>query len=141
MQEITPILKDRVLNLLCDNCAFEQFASIGPEQIKPVLDQLDTDSGTLHSILTYFQRLGLISDLNFRHNFISFVVRMEANDMKLSGGFVFRETVLKKNIEQLMLEIEVLKKQLGPNYLENVNKITAIAGTIFNATTTLISGL
>lgn len=138
MSEITPQLKDRVLNLLCENCSFEQFASIESDQIKPVLETLETDSTNLHSILNYFQRLGLISDLNFRHNFISFVVRMEANDLKRNGGFVFHEMIVKKNIEQLILEIDVLKKQLGTNYLENTNKITAIASTIFNATATIL---
>lgn len=57
---------------------------------------------------------------------------MEANDFLLRGGFVAQEELLETNINKLLLEIDNLKKQLGPDQLETVNKLSSIASAVFS---------
>ena len=136
---ITPIIKDNVLNFLCEHCDLEQQVFVnGDQAVRDLLKLLDLNFNEMNAILTYFQRERLISDLNARTNSISFILRMEANDLKQRGGFVIQETILTNNLKQLLLEIEVLKKQVKPDHLETVNKISSITGAIKSSITPFI---
>lgn len=135
MKAITPELKDSVLNLLCKNFMLERHSSVFKGNVGEIQKLLEIDFNDLNAILTYFQRIGFISDLNCRPSAIHFVLKMEASDFQRTGGFTLHETILESNVEQLTLEIQVLKKQLGPDHLDTVNKIASIVGTIFSSIT------
>jgi hypothetical protein len=133
MTAITPQLKDAVLSFLCENSPLEQLGQATEQDVKDLQKQFNLTFQDLNAILTYFQRCRLISDLNCRPIAIFFILRMEAKDFIRTGGFTLRETVLERNVEQLLLEIEVLKKQLKLDQLETANKISSIAGVIIGA--------
>jgi len=136
MSIFTPELKDSILTFLCENCHLEQISQIDEQNIKSIQKQFKIDFHDLNAILSYFQRSGFIAELNCRQVSIFFLLRMEASDFVRTGGFTTREKIILKNAEQLLLEIELLKKQLKPDLLDNVNKISSITGVIINAVTT-----
>lgn len=126
---ITPAIKDNVLKWLCLNLKPESLYTIDMEDL---LKTANIDFDTLNSVLSYFERIGLIEELNSRRVAIHLIVRVEANDFLLRGGFVGQEELLETNIKKLLLEIDNLKKQLGPDKLETVNKLSSIASAVFS---------
>lgn len=126
---ITPIIKDSVLKWLCLNSEPEVLCKIN---MADLLETTNLTFDTLNSVLTYFQRIGFIEELNARRVAIFLILRVEANDFLLRGGFAEQEEILENNVKKLLLEIENLKKQLGPDHLETVNKLSSIASTIFS---------
>ncbi len=126
---ITPAIKDNVLKWLCLNLKPESLYTI---DMADLLKTANIDFDTLNSVLSYFERIGLIEELNSRRVAIHLIVRVEANDFLLRGGFVGQEELLETNIKKLLLEIDNLKKQLGPDKLETVNKLSSIASAVFS---------
>lgn len=126
---ITPAIKDNVLKWLCLNLKPESLYTIN---MADLLKTANIDFDTLNSVLSYFERIGLIAELNSRRVAIHLIVRVEANDFLLRGGFVGQEELLETNIKKLLLEIDNLKKQLGPDKLETVNKLSSIASAVFS---------
>jgi len=124
---IGPIQKDKVLALLCTHTTPEQF---NRWDITALLKELAISFDELKAILTFFERIGFVAELNLRGNTGHWIVRVEANDYYLRGGFAFHEDILEQNIKKLLLEIENLNKQLAPNHLETANKLSTIASTI-----------
>ncbi len=129
MQIITPSLKDNVLFYLCNHASAEQ---VSQGKTDDLLKGLELDFPTFNAIMTQFQRFGFIEDLNLTHSHIMFILRVDAHDYAQKGGFIAQEEVFKANIDKLLLEVEHLKKQLAPDKLETVNKIAAIASSIFS---------
>jgi hypothetical protein len=127
---ITPILKDKVLEYLCSACQTEYSVSANTNEI---VNYLEIDFDTFHSIMNQFQRLGLVYDLNLRRSAVFFILTVEANDLYLQGGFLAREELLENNIRKLVLEIDNLKKQLSPDLLDKAEKITSIASGILGS--------
>ncbi len=126
---ITPTIKDDVLKWLCLNLETESPSQI---PVDDVLKSINIDFDTLNSVLRYFERHGFIEDLNARKVAIFLILRVEANDFLLRGGFVAQEELLEANINKLLLEIDHLKKELGPDRLETVNKLSSIAAAVFS---------
>lgn len=126
---ITPTIKDDVLKWLCLNLKPESLYTI---DMANLLKTANIDFDTLNSVLTYFQRIGFIEELNSRRIAIHLSVRVEANDFLLRGGFVGQEELLETNIMKLLLEIDNLKKQLGPDQLDTINKLSSIASAVFS---------
>jgi len=126
---ITAEMKDRVLKCLCENAQTEAHVDINT---KVFLTETRLEFNDLNSILSYFERLGFLEDLNCRQSNIFLTLKIEANDFFLRGGFIGQEVLLKSNIEKLLLEVEHLEKQLGPNNLETVNKLSTIASAIMS---------
>lgn len=124
---IGPIQKDKVLAILCTQTTPEQFNNW---DITSLLKELSFSFDELQAILTYFERIGFVAELNLRRAAGHWIVRVEANDYYLRGGFAFHEDLLEQNIKKLLLEIDNLNKQLGPNHLETANKLSSIASTI-----------
>lgn len=129
MERISPQLKDKVLNYLCDECPLEQQVS---DNTKNTLKELEISFDEFNAIMNQFQRYGILEDLNLRHNHCSFVLLTEAHDYVRQGGFTIQEEVFKGNIEKLMLEVENLKKEIAPDHLESINKISGIASAILS---------
>ena len=56
-------------------------------------------------------------------------------DLHRHGGFTVEEELLKGNIEKLGLELDVLSKQLSPNYTEKATQIAQIASMVMQGLT------
>ena len=119
-------VKDKVLKCICDHLVPEKNYQV---DLKEMLKETDLDFDTLDAILTYFQRCGLIGDLNSRRVALSLIVHVEAFDLFNHGGFTATEELLKANLEKLLLEIESLK----PSLPDRVSTITSIAANIATA--------
>lgn len=126
---ITPIIKDSVLKWLCLNLEPEVLCKI---DIADLLKTTNLTFDALNSVLTYFQRIGFIEELNARRVAVFLILRVEASDFLLRGGFVEQEEILESNIKKLLLEIKDLEKQVSPHHLETVNKVSSIASTILS---------
>lgn len=129
MAIINSIVKDKVLFYLCAQAVPEQISS---GIVSDILKSLNIDFNTFNAVMIQFQRLGFIDDLNLRNTYLSFVLRIEAHDFVQKGGFAIQEEIFKANIEKLGFEIENLKKQLSPDKLDTLNKISAIASALFS---------
>jgi hypothetical protein len=127
MELITPYLKDRLLTYLLNNCVPEQLISVKPNAI---LNELAMTFDTFNAIMVQFQRIGFVEELNLRRVAIQFILSVEAHDFAIRGGFVAQEELIEKNLNKLLLEIENLKKDLGPQKLETLNKLAGIASGI-----------
>jgi hypothetical protein len=130
MELITPQHKDRLLTYLFNHCVPEQMTSGNP---KEVLNELEMTFETFNAIMTQFQRFSFVEELNLRRVAVSFVLRTEAHDFLIRGGFVAQEELLETNLNKLLLEIQNLKKELGPQRLETVNKLAGIASSILSS--------
>jgi len=125
---ITASIKDKILFYLCTASKPEQILSGKTED---VLEELGVDFDTFNAVMVQFQRFGFIEDLNLRRSNIHFILRTDANDYAQKGGFAVQEEIFRANLEKLQLEIENLKKQLGPNKLDTLSKISSIIQTLF----------
>ena len=125
---ITTLTKDKILSYLCREAIPEQGASGNTNDI---LIELEIDFDTFNAVMVQFQRFGFIEDLNLRLSYIHFVLRTDAHDFYQKGGFAIQEEIFKANLEKLAFEIENLKKQLSPDKLDTLNKISSIASALF----------
>lgn len=123
---ITPELKDSVLNALCQNCQPERMVNFKTEDLG-----IDISFNDLDAILSQFQRLGLISELNSRPIAIFLYLNLEALDFWRIGGFSIQELATKQTLEKLRLEVEALKN----TYPEKADTFTSILANIATITT------
>lgn len=121
--------KDAVLNYLC-NCD-----EVVPERLSQInrlkyVSHVGTDEKTALSVLQYFNRIGIVSNLNYRYHSDTFyvIVRQEAFDLLNRGGFTVKEYLLQQEVEKLLLEIERLKPSIG----DKIEKISTIVSNIAN---------
>jgi hypothetical protein len=131
---ITYIEKDKVLRCLCtDELMPENHYSINQEAF---LKETGLDTEVVDSILTYFSRIGLVSEVNYRYHASEFylIVHTEAFDLYNHGGFAVQEELLIKNIEKLMLEVEKLQSQF-PEKVAVFANLATIAGIILGGAT------
>ena len=141
---ITPELKDKILSTLCS------WEELYPGELTPIntaefLRKVEVDSRTALSILDYFQHIGLIGELNYRHSSPTFYVIVYTNafDICNRGGFVVQEQLFQKEVEKLLLEIKRLKPALGDKAEQITtiaNNLAGIAGAFFGAGWSVISG-
>lgn len=125
--EITPELKDRVLNELLD-------ASNGGQVMLETFERnmfLDLSDDMLEMLLNYFADNKLIN-LNGGIGFFMVQPRVEAHDLKSRGGFVGQEILFRQNIDKLLMEIESLKHS-APDTFEKITSIAANLITFLSA--------
>ena len=122
--KITPILKDKILQYICQ-ADFERNIYI---ELKTILSELNIEFNDLQAILSQFERLGFISNLNLRRNVTTFflIVHVDALDFKNRGGFLVYEYELKMKLEKMALEIDSLSK----SFPEKASVFTNIAADI-----------
>ncbi|WP_273209080.1 hypothetical protein [Runella zeae] len=132
---ITPTIKDSVLKWLCDNMPVEQYR---PVNLQSLFKETNLTFDTIEPILQYFNRLGLIGELNARRTSTLLLLRIEAHDFLSRGGFIAQEEIFKKEIEKLIIEIENFKKQLKPDQLETAEKLSTIASAILSGITLFV---
>ena len=125
---ITASTKDKILFYLCSEAVPEKLSS---GKTADILKELELDFDTFNAIMVQFQRFGFIEDLNLRHSDIHFILRTDSNDFSQKGGFVIQEEIFKANLDKLEFEIDVLRKQLSPDKLDTVNKISSIVSALF----------
>lgn len=128
MTPITPSIKDKILFHLRDNYPLEQMAYY---ETKELLTATETDFDTLKAVLNQFERFGFLEELGVGHEHIAFILLADLHDFAHKGGFFLQEEIFKGNIEKLGFEIDNLRKQLGPDHLDTINKISSIASAIF----------
>ena len=126
---VTPTIKDKVLFELRDKLPLETFRYV---DTKELMDSTETDFETLKAILYQFMKFGFLSEASVGRENSTIIVTADLHDYAHSGGFAVQEEIFKANIEKLGFEIENLRKQLGPDKLETVNKISSIAAAIFS---------
>ncbi len=80
-----------------------------------------------------FKRKGFIDKYEECHSIIPISLKVEATDFLNRGGFVVQEQMLKDNIIKLEKEINLLAKQLSPQYLEKANFIVSLGSAIIGA--------
>jgi len=125
---ITSKHKDKLLFYLCTEFELETF---GYADTKKILNDVDLDFKTYNAIIYQFERYGFLSELGVGADNTCFIIHAELHDYAEKGGFVIQNEIFKSNIEKLSFEIENLKKQLSPNNLDTLNKISSIASALF----------
>lgn len=126
---INPEVKDKILNYLILHAKVEQFQSGDTNEN---LKELDIDFDTFHAVMTYFERVGFLKELGLNRRGVHFILLIEAHDFYLRGGYSVQEEILETNVKKLLFEIDNLKKQLEPDKLDKLNKISSIASAIFS---------
>lgn len=125
---ITPEIKDKVLEGLLSHdttaFTFEYENSnvdygVLPDYVKLILDD--------------FTALGLIKATFMTGACARIHIQAKAMDLYRHGGFAVEEELLKSNIEKLGLELDLLSKQLTPNYTEKASQIAQIASAIMQS--------
>jgi|SRR6185312_12735403 len=129
MTTITPSIKDKILFHLRDNYPLEQMSYY---KTKEILTATETDFDTFKAILSQFERFGFLEELGVGHDHTGFILLADLHDFAHKGGFFLQEEIFKGNIEKLGFEIDHLRKQLGPDHLDTINKISSIASAIFS---------
>lgn len=122
---ITPLVKDDVLNALCEANSYDVLLSTS---LNSLLEELNLNFNELYAILKQFERLGFISNLNIRRHSpeLYVAVHLEALDFKNRGGFFVQEETLKLSLEKLALEVE----QLSKDFPEKALTFSTIAANI-----------
>ena len=128
MTTITPAVKDKVLFHLRDNCPLEQMVYV---PTKELLAETETDFETLRAVLYQFERFGFFKEVGVGRESTSIIMYIELHDFANKGGFAIQEEIFKANIEKLGFEIDNLRKQLSPDKLDTLNKISSIASALF----------
>lgn len=124
---ITPQLKDQVLGYLCKYCIPDRSAT---HSTKFIIDSLSCSFDTFNACMQQFRRMKLISDLNLRQDYCDFILLSESHDIMRRGGFVCQEEILLTNLNKLLSEVEILRKELEPNKLDTANKVAGIASAL-----------
>lgn len=136
---ITSKLKDNVLTLLCTSgLEFDSHYTLQKKAFLEELNDKDEPSKScteneLVSIISQFQRLGLITGYANNSYTIELELLVEAQDFYSHGGFQAQEEILKANIDKLGHELELLAKQLSPDHLDTANKLAGIGSAILSA--------
>ena len=116
--EITIESKDRLLAMIIDRervprtylpySAVEQ-AGIDPAIVQPVVYEL--------------RELHMLSELRFLEDSVSFKFHSNLNQFASRGGFHSQELFLQAELDKLILEVNILKRELEPNILERIKHI------------------
>lgn len=128
--------KDVILKNLCQDAILESPTRFDANKYAELLDG---DKVKLNSILSYYDRIGFISSLNYRYASPEFgaIVRVEASDFVRRGGFTTQEEMLAKEVEKLNLEIKRLKPALG----DKIERLSNIAGNLSGIVGTIMSNI
>jgi hypothetical protein len=130
MPVIEHSIKDKLLTHIVLGCPVGSWC----EKDCNLSQELGVTGDVIAALFTNFQNEGLVSDFGMDGtNGFYFRTTVSAHDLYQTGGFTFRQAVMKQQIEKLLLEIDVLKKELGPDRLETLNKLSSIGQAIVAA--------
>jgi vacuolar-type H+-ATPase catalytic subunit A/Vma1 len=127
--QITTKTKDDVLQWLCHNVRPGQIEQIDSDALMTVSN---IDFGTVRAIIEDFQEIGLVSGLikSEEDGLILLILKVKAHDFLRQGGFAVQDALNEANIQKILLELEHHQKQLKPDQMDSINKITAIASSL-----------
>lgn len=124
---ITSLMKDRVLSDLVHRRPY----SFSSSEMSQRLHMSERD---ISLIMSYFQELGFVRLLaGAQPSGGRIEVLIPAMDFFREGGFEVQDRLIRTNVQKLLLEVDVLKKELSPKALEAAEKITAIGSSILSA--------
>jgi hypothetical protein len=121
---ITPKLKDFILTHLTNSGVTIMYDLNDAEKY------YNTDGEILELILDQFENKELIKIRKFMGGTGMITLTADAFDFISRGGFTAQEEFIQANIEKLITEIEVLKKELGPHHLNTIEKLANIAAGV-----------
>jgi hypothetical protein len=125
---ITSQMQDDVLKWLCENVPPEQMTHFDWQSL---LDATGIDSDTTDRILINFKDQGLIaSNYNWERMGSVLLLKVEAHKLLQRGGFTVQDALNEANMQKLLYELDHLKKQLNPDQLDTLNKVTQIMASI-----------
>lgn len=127
---ITAHIKDNILFYLCNDWPLEHIIYRNTSEI---LEKTDTDFETLNAVLNQFERFGFLEELGVGQTHTTLILLIESHDFYSKGGFVIQQEIYQSNFDKLAYEIEYLKKELGPDHLDSLTKISTIVGTLLTA--------
>ena len=127
---ITATIKDRILFYLCNDWPLEQCIY---RETSEILAETETDFETLKAVLNQFERFGFLEQLGVGHEHTTLILLVDSHDFYSKGGFVIQQEIYQSNFDKLAFEIEHLKKELGPDHLDSLSKISSIVGTLLTA--------
>jgi hypothetical protein len=128
MTIVTSTHKDKLLYYLCSNAALEELSEADTQLC---LNELELDIDAFRGIMIQFERFGFLEEVSVRNSSFYFILRIESHDFLQKGGFAIQDEIFKANIEKLGFEIDNLRKQLSPDKLDTLNKISSIASALF----------
>ena len=126
--EYSHMHKDKVLFYLIKNHKPELYEEI---DFKNMLQETELSKEMISIVLTYFQRIGFVSEVNLQYNspVIYIIIHTELFDFGNRGGFRVHEEFFKKEIEKLLLEIESLRPSLGDKIEQFTTIVNNLAST------------
>ena len=128
MNLITPQIKDKILSDLIS--LDDSFIDI---EFDSICMQYEISSNQFEMVIKQFIEMGLFENKGgcIGGN-ILLSPTMKAYDFLSHGGFYAQEEILKANINKLGLELELLSKELEPNFIEKANNISSIVNNIIS---------
>ena len=87
----------------------------------------------MKAVLYQFERFGFLEELGVGHEHTTLILLVDSHDFYSKGGFVIQQEIYQSNFDKLAFEIEHLKKELGPDHLDSLSKISTIIGTLLTA--------
>lgn len=96
-------------------------------------EHLNLPNEIVCQILKHFVSKNLISMQEMLGGAALITTMVNAHDLYAQGGFVGQQDILKNNILKLDLEISKLSKELTPDNLDTIDKITSISASIITA--------
>lgn len=125
---ITPKLKDELLaELISEGTMNVQ------DDIYFYARKLNTTPDIIEAVLDQFEEIGLLTQIKCKDGIIGIRLNAKSHDFYNHGGFTVQEEMLKANIQKLSNELDLLAKQLSPNFLEKARSISAIGANILTA--------
>lgn len=124
---ITTKIKDDTLQWLCANVPVGQIVDVDKESLAGVIG-VDDDAVT--ALIKEFGHLGLVDQVEPMRVGTVLALTVKAHDLLLRGGFAVMDALNEANIQKLLYELDVLKKQLQPDQTETLNEVTTIMASI-----------
>ena len=124
---ITSQMQDATLQWLCSNV---RLGDMVPFDWHELLNTTGIDDETMEVILEDFEERGLIKNFNLARIGPALILKVEAHKFHQKGGFTVMDALNEANMQKLLYELDNLKKQLKPDQLDTLNKVTTIMASI-----------
>ncbi len=126
---ITPEIKDQILTQLVIQTGMHKSFDIAADSAG-----FGVSSREFDAILDQMVEMNLITCLRAMGK-VRVSISAAAHDFYRRGGFTAQELILKSNIEKLNLELKQLSKELAPDRLAVIDRLSAICSAITSALT------
>lgn len=128
MRLITSSDKDKVLTFFVGKADNERFVV----NFDTLQNELDVEPQIVKIILNGFNQENIL-DVKWMNDAVRIVITYKAHEIISHGGFVAQDEILKANIDKLDMQLQYLAKQIGPDHLDTLAKISSIGSAIISA--------